>query len=56
MNTNDAKRSTEDTSHADQKELTLDDLEAVAGGAPNNGYTKSSFDGLSVEVPPKVPL
>jgi hypothetical protein len=53
MNTTDDKRSTQDESPADQKELTLDDLEAVAGGMK---YVKSTFDGLSVEDPGRAPL
>jgi hypothetical protein len=58
MNTTKDKRLTQDTHHADPKELTLDDLEAVTGGAPNDGggYTRSVYDGLSIEEPPKVPL
>jgi hypothetical protein len=53
MNTTDDKRSTQDTSHTEQKELTLDDLEAVSGGLK---YVKSVYDGLSVEDPGRVDL
>jgi hypothetical protein len=49
------KWSTQDTTCADHKELTLDDLESVAGGEKPVWY-KSTFNGFSVEEPGPIKL